>query len=490
MSAHQVYEAARGLGTCGEQLGSPLLLGLLFGTFRVTPLLQRALDVVCGHVASPSQSRLAAAGSCPGHARRSYGAGLTRRARLTTYARLLLGAYFSRQVNASRFGRHTRCRAELAAGAAGPARGQVHRMPIAESNSIRSGDSVAPLFRWFANPRPEPELPFLLVAADGELRGHRAGQSGPPRTPPSTTRALLCVIAPEEVQGETVVEAVLSRCDGADSVVVTTAAPGNLATLLDPFHAALHLGVRPRRLADAQRAVGDELARRSWPVVVVRDVHLLRTEALQYVYGLWSLFQERERRMPVVLVGPERIRSVLRQPSLASLESGSLPGMPERRTHDYVRNGLTTLFAAFDVATGEVIAALHRRHRAAEFKKFLIRIDKEVPAHLQIHLIVDNYGTHKTPAIKAWLAKHPRFELHFTPTGSSWINQVERWFGYLAHQMIRRGAHKNIQALEADIRAWVKDWNEDPKPFIWTKTAEEILDSLARFCRRISGAGH
>jgi transposase len=120
-----------------------------------------------------------------------------------------------------------------------------------------------------------------------------------------------------------------------------------------------------------------------------------------------------------------------------------MPGMPERRTHDYVSNGLTTLFAAFDVATGEVITALHRRHRAAEFKKFLIRIDKTVPAHLQIHLIVDNYGTHKTPAIEAWLAKHPRFELHFTPTGSSWINQVERWFGYLAHQMIRRGTQEH-----------------------------------------------
>ncbi|MDT0343693.1 IS630 family transposase [Streptomyces litchfieldiae] len=167
-----------------------------------------------------------------------------------------------------------------------------------------------------------------------------------------------------------------------------------------------------------------------------------------------------------------------------------MPGMPERRTHDYVRNGLTTLFAAFDVATGEVISALHRRHRAAEFKKFLIRIDKEVPAHLQIHLICDNYGTHKTPAIKAWLARHPRFHLHFTPTGSSWINQVERWFGFLSDQMLRRGAHKNVQALEADIRAWVKNWNKDPKPFIWTKTAEEILDSLAHFCRRITGAGH
>jgi transposase len=167
-----------------------------------------------------------------------------------------------------------------------------------------------------------------------------------------------------------------------------------------------------------------------------------------------------------------------------------MPGMPERRTHDYVRNGLTTLFAAFDVATGEVISALHRRHRATEFKKFLTRIDEQVPAHLQIHLICDNYGTHKTPAIKAWLAKHPRFHLHFTPTSSSWINQVERWFGFLADQMLRRGAHKNVQALEADIRTWVKNWNDDPKPFIWTKTAEEILDSLARICRRISGAGH
>ncbi|MEU5736105.1 MULTISPECIES: IS630 family transposase [Streptomyces] len=167
-----------------------------------------------------------------------------------------------------------------------------------------------------------------------------------------------------------------------------------------------------------------------------------------------------------------------------------MPGMPERRTHDYVRNGLTTLFAAFDVATGEVISSLHRRHRATEFKKFLVKIDKEVPAHLQIHLICDNYGTHKTPAIRTWLSKHPRFHMHFTPTGSSWINQVERWFGFLADQKIRRGAHKSVQTLEADIRAWVKDWNADPKPFIWTKTAEEILESLAQFCRRISGAGH
>jgi transposase-like protein/transposase len=167
-----------------------------------------------------------------------------------------------------------------------------------------------------------------------------------------------------------------------------------------------------------------------------------------------------------------------------------MPGMPERRTHDYLRNGLTTLFAAFNVEDGTVISSLHRRHRAVEFKKFLTKIDHEVPDHLEVHLICDNYGTHKTPAIRAWLERHPRFHLHFTPTSSSWINQVERWFGFLADQKIRRGAHKSVQALETDIRTWIKNWNENPTPFTWTKTAQEILDSLARFCQRISGAGH
>jgi len=167
-----------------------------------------------------------------------------------------------------------------------------------------------------------------------------------------------------------------------------------------------------------------------------------------------------------------------------------MPGMPERRSHDYYRHGITSLFAAFNIADGTVISELHRQHRATEFKKFLATIDKAVPAELDVHLVCDNYGTHKTPAIRAWLAKHPRFHMHFTPTGSSWINQVERWFGFLTSQMIRRGVHKSVQALEADIRAWVENWNDDPKPFVWRKTAEEILDSLARYCRRISGAGH
>jgi transposase/transcriptional regulator with XRE-family HTH domain len=165
-----------------------------------------------------------------------------------------------------------------------------------------------------------------------------------------------------------------------------------------------------------------------------------------------------------------------------------MPGMPERRSHDYVRHGTTSLFAAFNIADGRVISSLHRRHRAAEFKKFLTRIDKAVPAELDVHLVCDNLATHKTPAIQEWLVRHPRFHLHFTPTGSSWINQVERWFGYLTDQMIRRGVHKSVQALEADIRAWIEDWNENPRPFTWTKTADEILDSLARYIARISGA--
>lgn len=167
-----------------------------------------------------------------------------------------------------------------------------------------------------------------------------------------------------------------------------------------------------------------------------------------------------------------------------------MPGMPERRTHDYVRHGITSLFAAFDIANGTVIGELHRQHRATEFRKFLATIDKTVPAELDVHLICDNYGTHKTPAIKAWLARHPRFHMHFTPTGASWLNQVERWFGFLTEQKLRRGVHKSVQALETDIRAWVADWNTHPRPFLWTKTAQEILDSLARFSRRISGAGH
>jgi transposase len=167
-----------------------------------------------------------------------------------------------------------------------------------------------------------------------------------------------------------------------------------------------------------------------------------------------------------------------------------MPGMPERRTHDYSRHGTTSLFAAFNIADGTVIGELHRKHRAVEYRKFLIAIDKAVPADLDVHIVCDNLATHKTALVHDWLARHPRFHVHFTPTGSSWINQVERWFGYLTDQVTRRGVHKSVQALEADVRAWIEDWNSHPKPFVWKKTAEEILDSLGRYLQRISGAGH
>jgi transposase len=167
-----------------------------------------------------------------------------------------------------------------------------------------------------------------------------------------------------------------------------------------------------------------------------------------------------------------------------------MPGMPEKRTHDYIRHGTTTLFAAMNIADGTAITSLHRRHRATEFKKFLTKIDQQVPEGLEIHLICDNYGTHKHPIIKAWLEAHPRVHMHFTPTYSSWLNLVERFFGYVTADLLQRSDHRSVQALEADIRKWVTAWNEDPKVFVWTKTAEQILGSIGRLMQRISNPGH
>ena len=162
------------------------------------------------------------------------------------------------------------------------------------------------------------------------------------------------------------------------------------------------------------------------------------------------------------------------------------PGTPERRSHDYVRHGITSLFAAFNIADGTVISELRRRHRAIEFRKFLVTIDKAVPAGLDVHLVCDNYATHSTPEIKTWLARHPRFHVHFTPTGSSWMNQVERWFGLLTDKLIRRGVHTSVEALENDITAWIDTWNDNPRPFTWTKTADEILASLGDYLAKIN----
>jgi transposase len=167
-----------------------------------------------------------------------------------------------------------------------------------------------------------------------------------------------------------------------------------------------------------------------------------------------------------------------------------LPGVPERRTHDYLRHGTSSLFAALDVASGKVIHSLHARHRAIEFKKFLTQIDREVPAELDVHVIADNYATHKTPAIHKWLLAHPRFHMHFVPTGASWLNLAERRFAELTTKLLQRGVHRSVADLNADITAWLERWNENPRPFVWTKTADEILESLATYCQRINDSGH
>jgi transposase len=167
-----------------------------------------------------------------------------------------------------------------------------------------------------------------------------------------------------------------------------------------------------------------------------------------------------------------------------------LPGTPQRATHDYQRHGTSSLYAALDITTGKVIGRLHSRHRAIEFKKFLTTIDREVPPEMTVHLVMDNASTHKTPAIQRWLLAHPRFVVHFTPTSSSWLNLVERWFSELTTKKLKRGAHTSVRALNADIRAWIDTWNENPRPYVWTKTSDQILDSIARYCERINASGH
>ena len=172
------------------------------------------------------------------------------------------------------------------------------------------------------------------------------------------------------------------------------------------------------------------------------------------------------------------------------------PGLPLKKgrcgttTHDYKRNGTTTLFAALNVLDGKVIGECHSRHRHQEWLTFLRRLDREFPRNVQLHLVMDNYGTHKEPHVKAWLKKHPRFVCHFVPTSSSWLNLVERWFGELTTKRLRRGAHRSVRQLNADIRSWIETWNDNPRPFVWTKTADEILESIARYCIRINESRH
>jgi transposase len=167
-----------------------------------------------------------------------------------------------------------------------------------------------------------------------------------------------------------------------------------------------------------------------------------------------------------------------------------LAGVPQRQTHDDIRHGTTNLYAALDVASGKVISQMTPRHRAIEFKRFLAHVDRAVPAELELHVICDNSSTHKAPGIQQWLLAHPRVHLHCTPTYSSWLNLVERWFAELTTKWLRRGAHRSVRELERAIQGWIDTWNTNPRPFAWIKTADEILDTIASYCQRINDTGH
>src|SRR6266508_1690713 len=167
-----------------------------------------------------------------------------------------------------------------------------------------------------------------------------------------------------------------------------------------------------------------------------------------------------------------------------------MPGTPQRRSHDYRRHGTTNLYAALNLASGLVISPMTPRHRAIEFRRFLDRVDQAVPAGLDVHVVCDNSSTHKTPSVRRWLVAHPRVHLHFTPTYSSWLNLVERWFSELTTKWLKRGSHRSVPELTASVQSWIDAWNDEPRPFVWTRTADAILGSIARYLQPISNSGH
>jgi transposase len=270
--------------------------------------------------------------------------------------------------------------------------------------------------------------------------------------------------------------------DQVEAIVITTleSKPKD-ATHWSTRSLAAHLGLSQDAVWRTWQAFGLQPHR--------SETFKLSTDPLfvEKLYDICGLYLNPPERAVVLCVDEKsQIQALDRtQPILPML-----PGTPERATHDYKRHGTSSLYAALDLATGKVIGSLHQRHRAIEFHKFLQTIDREVPAHLDVHIVLDNSSTHKTPKIQRWLKAHPRFILHFTPTSSSWLNLVERWFAELTNKKLKRSAHRSVRVLNADIRAWIETWNENPRPYVWTKTAERILDSIAKYCQRINPTGH
>jgi len=209
-------------------------------------------------------------------------------------------------------------------------------------------------------------------------------------------------------------------------------------------------------------------------------------EKVRDVVGLYLNPPERTRAVVLCVDEKSQVQALERTQPLLPMR----PGQPERRTHDYERHGTTSLFASLDIATGKVVGQCHRRHRHQEFLRFLDRVDTEVPADLEIHMVMDNYATHKTPKVAAWFKKHPRYHLHFTPTSASWLNQVERWFAKITDQRIRRSAFRCVEDLEQAIADYIANNNANPKPFVWTASADLILNKVEAVCKRINQSPH
>jgi transposase len=244
---------------------------------------------------------------------------------------------------------------------------------------------------------------------------------------------------------------------------------------------AAHLGLSQSMVSRVWRAFGLAPHKQdSWKL----STDPLFVEKVRDVVGLY--LDPPERAVVLCVDEKTQIQALNRTQPVFPM----LPGTPARASHDYVRHGTSSLYAALDLATGKVIGSLHARHRSQEFLAFLKKIDAEVPADLDCHVVLDNASTHKTPAVKRWLTTHPRFVLHFTPTSSSWLNLVERWFGELTTKKLRRGTHTSVRQLNNDIRDWIATWNDNPRPYVWTKTADQILASVANYCNRINDSGH
>jgi transposase len=350
-----------------------------------------------------------------------------------------------------------------------------------------SEDERTTLERWARRPKSAQALALrcriVLACADGKSNTVVARELGIGRATASKWRARFVADRLDGLHDEPRPGAPRTIGDDAvESVVVKTLEE----TPLDATHWST------RSMAKAT-GMSQSAVSRIWRAFGLKP-HLIETFKLSPD----PLFVEKVRDVVGLYVNPPDAALVLcvdEKTQIQALDRTSpvlplRPGLPERRTHDYVRGGTTNLYVALDVASGHVIADMTERHRAVEFRRFLNLINRSVPEDLDVHLVVDNVSTHKTPEIKKWLVRHPRFHLHFTPTYSSWINLVERWFAELTNKWLRRGTHRSTKELESSISAWIEHWNDEPKPFIWHKSADEILDTLANYCTRISDSGH